>query len=99
MTKKDCNEIDIYYIGYVTVKKIAVILTVNSLYLIINQIIGYFEEKNKNKFLFLDDVEKTKKFPKNMKKFGKLLKKKLKLLMAAKKLNMWMILKKLGSSQ
>ena len=71
-----------------TVKKIAVILTVNSLYLIINQIIGYFEEKNKNKFLFLDDVEKTKKFPKNIKKFGKLLKKKLKLLMVAKKLNM-----------
>ena len=46
--KKDYNEIDIYYIGYVTVKKIANcnnINSVNPLYLMINEMIGYFEEK------------------------------------------------------
>ena len=48
--KKDYNEIDIYYIGYVTVKKIANcnnINSVNPLYLMINEIIGHFEEKMK----------------------------------------------------
>ena len=47
--KKDYNEIDIYYIGYVTVKKIANcnnINSVNPLYLMINKRIGPFEEKN-----------------------------------------------------
>ena len=44
--KKDYNEIDIYYIGYVTIKKIGDyndINSVNSLYLIINQMISHFE--------------------------------------------------------
>ena len=44
--KKNYKEIDIYYIGYVTVKKIAncnSINTVNPLYLMINEIIGHFE--------------------------------------------------------
>ena len=46
--KKDYKDIDIYYIGYVTVKKIANcnnINSVNPLYLMINEMIGYFEEK------------------------------------------------------
>ena len=46
--KKDYKEIDIYYIGYVTVKKIANcdnINSVNPLNLIINEMIGHFEEK------------------------------------------------------
>ena len=50
--KKDCNEIDIYYIGYVIVKKIANcnnINSVNRLYLMIDKIIGHFEEKKGNK--------------------------------------------------
>ena len=45
--KKDYNEIDIYYIGYVTVKKIANcnnINSVNPLYLMINEMVGHFEE-------------------------------------------------------
>ena len=56
--KKDYNEIDIYYIGYVTIKKIGDynnINSVNPLYLIINQMIGHFEEKNENKFSFGSD--------------------------------------------
>ena len=46
--KKKYKEIDIYYIGYVTVKKIANcnnINSVNPLYLKINEMIGHFEEK------------------------------------------------------
>ena len=47
--KKDSNKIDIYYIGYVTIKKNGdynKINNVNPLHLIINEMIGHFEEKN-----------------------------------------------------
>ena len=89
--KKDYNQIYIYYIGYVTVKKIANcnnINSVNPLYLMSDKMIGHFEEKSGNKYLVLDDVNENKEASKNMKKFGKVLKKKLKRLMKAKKLNM-----------
>ena len=89
--KKDYKEIDIYYIGYVTAKKIANcnnISSVNPLYLMIDKMTGHFEEKNKNKYLVLDDVDEKRKFQKNIIKFGKVLKKKLKRLMVAKKFNM-----------
>ena len=46
--KKDYKEIDIYYIGYVTVKTIVNynnINSVNTLYFMINEMIGHFEEK------------------------------------------------------
>ena len=79
--KKDYKEIDIYYIGYVTVKKIANcnnINSVNPLYLMIDKMIGHFEEKNGNKYLVLDDVDENNEVSKNMKKFGVELKKKLK---------------------
>ena len=49
--KKDYNEIDIYYIGYVTVKKIANCNNINSvspLYLMIDKVFGHFEEKSGN---------------------------------------------------
>ena len=65
--KKDYKEIDIYYIGYVTVKKIANcnnINSVNPLYLMINEMIGHFEEKSENKYLSLDDVEENKEVSK-----------------------------------
>ena len=68
--KKDYKEIDIYYIGYVTVKKIANcnnINSVNPLYLMINEMIGNFEEKNEIKYLVLDDVEENKEVSKNSK--------------------------------
>ena len=61
--KKNYKEIDIYYISYVTVKKIANcnnINSVNPLYLMINEMIGHFEEKNENKYLVLDDVDENK---------------------------------------
>ena len=67
--KKDYNEIDIYYIGYVTVKKIdncKNINSVNPLYLMIDEMIGHFEEKNENKYLVLDDVDENKEVSKKI---------------------------------
>ena len=64
MTKKDYKDIDIYYISYVTAKKIANcnnINSVNPLYLMIKEMIDHFEEKIKNKYLVLDDVDENKK--------------------------------------
>ena len=104
--KKDYNEIDIYYIGYVTIKKIGDynnINSVNPLYLMINEMIGHFEcnsaeEKNKNKYLVLDDIDESKEVLKKYEEVWRVLKKKLKLLMVTKKLNKEMIFKKLGLS-
>ena len=67
VNKKDYNEIDIYYIGYVTVKKIANCNNINSanpLYLMINEMIGHFKEKNENKYLVLDDLDENKEVSK-----------------------------------
>ena len=66
--KKDYNDIDIYYVAYVTVKNFANcnnINSVNPLNLMIDEMIGHFvcnsiEEKNKNKYLILDDVDANK---------------------------------------
>ena len=61
--KKDYREIYIYYIYYMTVKKFDNcnnINSVNPLCLIIDEMIGHFEEKNKIKHLILDDVDENK---------------------------------------
>ena len=50
-----------------TVKKIARCKNINSinpLYLMIDEIIGHFEEKNENKYLVLDDVDENKEISK-----------------------------------
>ena len=65
--RKDYNDIDISYIGYMTVKKVAnynSINSVNPLYLMINEMVGHFEEKDKNKYLVLDDVDENKEVSK-----------------------------------
>ena len=58
--KESCKYIDIYYIGYITIKDFdyVKINSVNSLYLIIDKIDGYIEcnfieEENGNKYLTL----------------------------------------------
>ena len=64
---KNYKETDIYYIGYVAVKKMANcnnINRVNPLYLMINEMIVHFEEKNDNKYLVLDDVDENKEVSK-----------------------------------
>ena len=61
--KKDYNEIYIYYIGYVTIKKIGDynnINSINPLYLMINKMIGHFEEKDEIKYLVLDEINENK---------------------------------------
>ena len=59
--KKPYKEIDIYHIGYITMKKFndcEHIHTVNRLYLIINSATGYFIEKNGEKYLIISVTEK-----------------------------------------
>ena len=56
--KKHYKAINIYYIGYITIKKIADsenIYSVNPFYLQVNHASGYIEEKNENKYLTIDD--------------------------------------------
>ena len=56
--KKHYKGINIYYTGYITIKKTddwENICSVNPLYLIINDAGGYIEEKNGNKYLNFDD--------------------------------------------
>ena len=61
--KKLYKNIDIYYIGYITIKKIddcENIYSVNPLYLLVNHASGYIEEKNGNKYLIFDSVDENK---------------------------------------
>ena len=61
--KKHCKNIDIYYIGYITIKKIddyENIYSVNPLYLRINHASRYTEEKNENKYLVFDSTDENK---------------------------------------
>ena len=60
--KKSYKNIDIYYIGYISMKDsdYVEINSVNSLYLIINEVDGYVEEINGNKYLTLVSSDKNK---------------------------------------
>ena len=78
--KKDYNEIEIYYIAYVTVKKndsCKNINSVNPLYLMIDEMIDHFEEKNENKYLVLDDVNENKEVSKKYQEVWKGVKKEI----------------------
>ena len=69
--KKKYKEIDIYYIGYITIKKIGNcknIKSVNPLYLMIHSAAGEFKEHDGKKYLVLDSTEKLKKFFQELKK-------------------------------
>ena len=59
--KKPHKDFDIYYIGYITIKKIGDcknIYSVSPLYLVIPSATKYFKEKNGEKYLILDPIEK-----------------------------------------
>ena len=59
--KKSYKGIDIYYVGYIMIKKFGDcenILSVNPLYLIIHSATGDFQEKNGEKYLILDSADK-----------------------------------------
>ena len=84
-----------------TVEKIANcnnINRVNLLYLMINEMIVHFEEKNDNKYLVLDDVDEYKEVSKKYEEVWEVAKKKFKRLMVEKELNMEKIFKKIRLS-
>ena len=62
--KKSYKNIDINYIGYITIKIISDyerINSVNPLCLIIDEVDGYIEENNENKCLIFASTDKTQK--------------------------------------
>ena len=65
--KKHYKEINIYYIGYITLEKTGDcenVHSVNHLYLIVSYASGYIEEKNGNKYLVFDSTDEHKELPK-----------------------------------
>ena len=63
LDKKSYINLDIYNIGYVTVKKIGSgydINSVNPLYLRIGNADGYIEKINEDKYLVFDDADENK---------------------------------------
>ena len=61
INKKSYKDINICYLGYITIKRFSDcenIHSVNPLYLIIYSATGYFKEKNGEKYLILDSTEK-----------------------------------------
>ena len=90
--KKYYNEIDSYYIGYVTVKKIANcnnINRVNPLYLMINDMIGRFEEKSGDKYLVLDDMDENKEVSNKYEEVSQGVKKEIETINGGKKNWIW----------
>ena len=58
------KKIDVYNTGYITIKKFddyENIQSVNPLYLIIHSATGHFKEKNGEKYLILDSIDKYEK--------------------------------------
>ena len=87
--KKNYKEIDVYYIGYVTFKEIANcnnINSVNPLYLMIDKMIGHFEEKSGNKYLVLNDVDENKEVLKKYKEIWEGVKKEIETINGGKKI-------------
>ena len=63
LDKKTYKNLDIYNIGYVTIKKIGYGYDINSvklLYLRIDNVNGYIKEINKDKYLVFDVTDKNK---------------------------------------
>ena len=99
--KKNSKQIGVYYIGYVTFKEIANcnnINSVNPLYLMINEMIGHFEERNENKYLVLDDVDENKEVSKKYEEVWEGLKKAIETINGGKKIEYGKDLKKIGSN-
>ena len=87
--KKDYKEIDIYYISYVTVKKIANCNNINSvrpLYLTIDEMIDHFEEKNGNEYLVQDDVDENKEVSKKYEEVWQGVKKEIEMINGGEKI-------------
>ena len=73
--KKSYKNIDIYYIGYITIKSISNYDSINStnpLYFIIGEVDRNIEEKNGNKYLLLNTLASTDKNKELLTKYTKL---------------------------
>ena len=69
LDKKSYKDLDIYNIGYDTIKKVGSgydVNIVNPLYLRINNASGYIEETNEDKYLVLDTTDENKNYLKNI---------------------------------
>ena len=65
--KKSYKDIGIYYIGYITIKKLVYcenIYSVNPLYLIIGKVNRHIKEKNESKYLVFDSTDENKEVSK-----------------------------------
>ena len=85
MTSKEianCNNID----------------SANPLYLMIDKMIGHFEEKNGNKYLVLDDIDENKELSKKYEEVWDGIKKEIERINGGRKIKMGKIFKKLGSN-
>ena len=86
--KKHYKGINIYYIGYITIKKIddcENIHSVNLLYLLVNHANGNIEVKNGNKYLIFDDsVNENKRLLKKYEDFWDGIKNEIKTINAGK---------------
>ena len=60
--------------------------SINYLYLIIDEITGHFEEKNENKYLVLDDEDKSKEVSKKYEEFWEGVKKEIETINRGKKI-------------
>ena len=61
--KKSPKNIDVYYIGYLNIKKIddyENIHSVDPLYLIIGEVDGHIKEKNESKYLVFDSTDENR---------------------------------------
>ena len=69
LDKKTSMGLDIYYIGYVDKKPEWNVNSVNPLYLMINRIDGFIEDKNGVKYLNVSDTGKNSEILKNTTKY------------------------------
>ena len=76
------KDIGIYYIGYISIKKIGdceIIYSINPLYLVIGKVDGHIKrsftaENNGNKYLVFDSTDENKGILKSVENFGIVLK-------------------------
>ena len=74
------------------VKKIANCNNTNSanpLYLMINEMIGHFEEKNENKYLVLDDADENKEVSKKYEEVWERVKKEIETINGGERVEYW----------
>ena len=86
--KKSYKDIDIYYIGYIAIKKIGDcenIYSANPLHLITGKVDRHIEEKNESKYLDFDPTDEKKELSKMYKELWKWIKNEIETINAGKR--------------